>query len=152
MYVSVLLAWQFSRLDAWSTWILLTLLAIYDALAVGCSCGPLNMLVNLMNSNPNNEIPGLFYEAKWHHDNLRSRSPEDREANRLREDADERMHHVSRIQTTVLERDQIRLGLGDFVFYSLLLSRAAMQGLATFFTSYVFLLCVSHDIFIHIFI
>jgi hypothetical protein len=118
------------------------LLAMYDAFAVCCSCGPLNILVNMMNSNPDGDIPGLLFEAKLSH------NQESQDTNKPPNEVIEEASLAApvekvEVQETEPDRDRIRLGLGDFVFYSLLLSRAAMAGLVSFITSYIFLLCVS---------
>ena len=60
---SVILAWQFSHFDAWTTWTLLVFLALYDLCAVLTPCGPLKALVGLMQQEDSPTMPGLLYEA-----------------------------------------------------------------------------------------
>jgi len=60
---SVILAWQLSHFDPWTTWALLIMLALYDLCAVLTPCGPLKALVNLMQEEDSPEMPGLLYEA-----------------------------------------------------------------------------------------
>jgi presenilin 1 len=60
---SVILAWQLSHFDPWTTWALLVMLALYDLCAVLTPCGPLKALVNLMSEDDAPEMPGLLYEA-----------------------------------------------------------------------------------------
>jgi hypothetical protein len=60
---SVLLSWQLSRFDEWTTWSLLFFLALYDLFAVLSPCGPLKALVSLMQQRPNEQVPGLLYET-----------------------------------------------------------------------------------------
>jgi len=60
---SVILAWQLSHLNAWTTWTLLVCLALYDLCAVLTPCGPLKALVNLMSKDDAPDMPGLLYEA-----------------------------------------------------------------------------------------
>jgi presenilin 1 len=59
---SVLMAWQFSSLPAWTSWSLLVVLAWYDLCAVLTPCGPLKLLVDLMVQDEV-QIPGLIFET-----------------------------------------------------------------------------------------
>lgn len=61
---SVILAWQLSHFDAWTTWALLVMLALYDLCAVLTPCGPLKALVELMSKDDSPDMPGLLYEAE----------------------------------------------------------------------------------------
>jgi len=61
---SVILAWQLSNFDVWTTWALLIMLALYDLCAVLSPCGPLKALVTLMQRDDAPEMPGLLYEAQ----------------------------------------------------------------------------------------
>ena len=60
---SVILAWQLSHFDDWTSWTLLIMLALYDLCAVLTPCGPLKALVNLMQRDDAPDMPGLLYEA-----------------------------------------------------------------------------------------
>lgn len=60
---SVILAWHVSFFDEWTTWTLLTMLALYDLCAVLTPCGPLKALVDLMSQDDAPEMPGLLFEA-----------------------------------------------------------------------------------------
>jgi presenilin 1 len=64
MATSVILAWHLSYFDSWTTWSLLTMLALYDLCAVLTPCGPLRFLVDLMSKEDAPEMPGLLYEAE----------------------------------------------------------------------------------------
>ena len=61
---SVILAWQLSHFDPWTSWTLLVMLALYDLCAVLTPCGPLKALVNLMQQEGSPDMPGLLYEAQ----------------------------------------------------------------------------------------
>ncbi|CAB9526230.1 Presenilin-like protein [Seminavis robusta] len=61
---AVILAWHLSYFDSWTTWSLLTMLALYDLCAVLTPCGPLRFLVDLMSKDDAPEMPGLLYEAE----------------------------------------------------------------------------------------
>ena len=61
---SVLVAWQLSQFDPWTAWILLILLSLYDLFAVLTPCGPLKVLVDLMQQEDAPSLPpGLLFEA-----------------------------------------------------------------------------------------
>lgn len=64
MATSIILAWHLSYFDSWTTWSLLTMLALYDLCAVLTPCGPLRFLVDLMSQEDAPEMPGLLYEAE----------------------------------------------------------------------------------------
>ena len=61
---SVIMAWQVSRIfPEWTSWALLVTLALYDLCAVLTPCGPLRMLVELVQKE-GRPLPGLLYEAE----------------------------------------------------------------------------------------
>lgn len=60
---TVILAWNLSKFDEWTCWALLVALAFWDLCAVLTPCGPLQMLVGLMQQR-NEPLPGLLYEAQ----------------------------------------------------------------------------------------
>lgn len=64
MATAIILAWHLSYFDSWTTWSLLTMLALYDLCAVLTPCGPLRFLVDLMSKEDAPEMPGLLYEAE----------------------------------------------------------------------------------------
>ncbi|KAI9351315.1 Presenilin-domain-containing protein [Obelidium mucronatum] len=62
VFMSTLMALSLSSLPAITSWILLSLLAVWDLIAVLCPYGPLRLLIE--NSQQNNrEIPALLYTA-----------------------------------------------------------------------------------------
>lgn len=182
---SVILAWNFARFDEWTCWALLIMLALYDLCAVLTPCGPLKMLVGLMQDR-NDSLPGLLYEAQLppsaqeeqeqqHQNNVQIPAPTtlgvglvgimglmtstengtDVENNLqtnsnssgsidggsahglLNESSvssEQRAPEVKRRKAprkADSEPSSIKLGLGDFVFYSVLVSRAAVHGFST---------------------
>ncbi|KAI9007593.1 Presenilin-domain-containing protein [Hyaloraphidium curvatum] len=60
--MSSLMAFSFTGLDEWTTWLLLGLLAIWDLVAVLAPFGPLRLLIESSRQN-NREIPALLYSA-----------------------------------------------------------------------------------------
>lgn len=109
---SILMAWQFSQFPEWTTWALLILLAFYDIWAVLTPYGPLNLLIGQVQSS-GMTLPGLLYEA--------SIPKQDIEVIKY-----ETMPFVTQVENQEPFDDTVKLGLGDFIFYSVLVSRAAM--------------------------
>lgn len=221
--IGMLVAFWFTLLPEWTTWVLLVALALYDLVAVLTPGGPLKLLVELAVSR-NEEIPALIYGVRPSHQSAppegqdpssrrrwRSQSrardtvapsielqPQNGNANAgasLRESSDleRRVHtssyeitesaadqylgHESHIEdesaplvrretapsavfasrsdyaTDPLQRDNmeheedaglglsssgaLKLGLGDFIFYSVLVGRAAMYDLTTVYACYL---------------
>jgi presenilin 1 len=143
--VSVIMAFVFSLLPEWTTWSLLGFLACYDLCAVLTPCGPLRLLVGLAQDRKD-AIPALLYQAKVETAKIESPQPPQPvaysvvsvEAKEIA--ADEKHvqdgHDVEAVQTPPQwneeeEDESIRLGLGDFVFYSVLVARATLFGFTT---------------------
>ncbi|MCO5546914.1 hypothetical protein L7F22_000352 [Adiantum nelumboides] len=61
--VGTLVAFWFTSLPEWTTWVLLVAISLYDVVAVLVPGGPLNILVQLAMSR-DEEIPALIYEAR----------------------------------------------------------------------------------------
>lgn len=61
--VGMLVAFWFTSLPEWTTWVLLVAISIYDIVAVLTPGGPLNLLVQLAMTR-DEEIPALIYEAR----------------------------------------------------------------------------------------
>jgi presenilin 1 len=61
--IGVLVAFWFTMLPEWTTWMLLLAMALYDVFAVLVPGGPLNMLVELAIAR-DEDIPALVYEAR----------------------------------------------------------------------------------------
>ncbi|PIM99183.1 Presenilin [Handroanthus impetiginosus] len=200
--IGMLVAYWFTLLPEWTTWVLLVAMALYDLAAVLLPGGPLRLLVELAMSR-DEEIPALVYEARpiindsglnggvarrrvWRDgrnenqvvssntsSNLASDSTsgaqlsvETGENERVFADAEEGrvfrgdselaaplIQHINiRMNSTenpvpsenlVLEgiglgsSGAIKLGLGDFIFYSVLVGRAAMYDFMTVYACYL---------------
>ncbi|GAV64403.1 Presenilin domain-containing protein [Cephalotus follicularis] len=61
--IGVLVAYWFTFLPEWTTWVLLVAMALYDLAAVLLPVGPLRLLVELAISR-DEDIPALVYEAR----------------------------------------------------------------------------------------
>lgn len=127
--ISVTMAWILLRyLPEWTCWVLLAVLALYDLCAVLTPCGPLKWLVRIMQTR-SEPLPGLLYEARF--------------ANPVPSTAVVSAPQGARDGGDDVEEEEdqsIKLGLGDFVFYSLLCARASLVSFATFIAVFVVIL------------
>ncbi|TYI72708.1 hypothetical protein E1A91_D07G078800v1 [Gossypium mustelinum] len=192
--IGMLVAYWFTLLPEWTTWVLLVAMALYDLAAVLLPVGPLRLLVELAMSR-DEDIPALVYEARpvTHHDSasrpVQRRIWRERQNARLDSEGSSSLNSdlnstVSIVQSShngariarveegqVSERDAelsaplidrrmdaqdgmsteslmlegmglgssgaIKLGLGDFIFYSVLVGRAAMYDFMTVYACYL---------------
>ncbi|EYU40275.1 hypothetical protein ABFS82_09G049900 [Erythranthe guttata] len=174
--IGVLVAYWFTLLPEWTTWMLLVAMSLYDLAAVLLPGGPLRLLVELAMSR-DEDIPALVYEARPviidihnNNNNVDSTTPNaQRRVWRRRGDLDENegiiirhddsselaaplIQHidippmngnVEEDSNPVLEgiglgsSGAIKLGLGDFIFYSVLVGRAAMYDYMTVYACYL---------------
>ncbi|OMP08010.1 Peptidase A22A, presenilin [Corchorus olitorius] len=195
--IGMLVAFWFTLLPEWTTWVLLVALALYDLAAVLLPVGPLRLLVELAISR-DEDIPALVYEARpvTHHDSGSGQNTIQtrvwRERRNVRQDLEDNSnlngnvvsdsnstvdtvqsgHNDTRIarveEGQISERDgelsaplldhrvngqdgesfllesiglgssgAIKLGLGDFIFYSVLVGRAAMYDFMTVYACYL---------------
>eukprot|EP01091_Cochliopodium_minus_P002553 TRINITY_DN123_c2_g1_i1.p1 TRINITY_DN123_c2_g1~~TRINITY_DN123_c2_g1_i1.p1 ORF type:complete len:373 (-),score=97.84 TRINITY_DN123_c2_g1_i1:51-1169(-) len=116
--ISALMAVFFTRIPEWTTWALLGAIALYDVFAVLCPRGPLRVLVDISQQRQEN-IPALLYNGSIF-------------IMMVNEDLDDKVE----IDEEPTGRG-IKLGLGDFVFYSVLVGRAAMFDMITVFTCFI---------------
>ncbi|KAH6820660.1 Presenilin-2 [Perilla frutescens var. hirtella] len=183
--IGMLVAYWFTLLPEWTTWVLLVAMALYDLAAVLLPGGPLRLLVELAMSR-DEDIPALVYEARpvisdfgqnggvvrrrvWREErgdfdeNQRLNSGEnernivDAEEGRVlggdSELAAPLIQHIN-IRMNSSENavpsenfslegiglgssGAIKLGLGDFIFYSVLVGRAAMYDFMTVYACYL---------------
>lgn len=204
--IGMLVAYWFTLLPEWTTWVLLVAMALYDLAAVLLPVGPLRLLVELAISR-DEEIPALVYEARpvtsqdsragvgqrrvWRdrrnensndvshsnesihsglgengssrlnfnvnaseNDSTLVRAEEGRVPDRGQELSAPLLEHITNAQqrghedavsgeSMVLEgiglgsSGSIKLGLGDFIFYSVLVGRAAMYDFMTVYACYL---------------
>jgi len=126
--ISVILAVVFTRLPEWTTWTILAAIAVYDLFAVLCPRGPLRVLVETAQER-DEPIPALIYNASIiMMMGSKSEEEDDKGPGTAVNDAEEDEKPKSR---------GVKLGLGDFVFYSVLVGRAAMFDMLTVFASFI---------------
>ncbi|XVF08926.1 hypothetical protein REPUB_Repub07fG0046700 [Reevesia pubescens] len=198
--IGMLVAYWFTLLPEWTTWVLLVAMALYDLAAVLLPVGPLRLLVELAMSR-DEDIPALVYEARpvTHQDSGSGENTVQRrvwrERRNVSQDSEDNSnlndnvvsdsnstvgtvqisHNGTRIDSVeegqVSERNAelsaplidhrmngqdgmsaeslmlegmglgssgaIKLGLGDFIFYSVLVGRAAMYDFMTVYACYL---------------
>jgi len=133
--ISVILAVVFTRLPEWTTWTILGAIAIYDLFAVLCPRGPLRVLVETAQER-DEPIPALIYNASIIM-MMGSKSDDDDAA------PDTATTTTNTNPTDDGEQEEkpksrgVKLGLGDFVFYSVLVGRAALFDMLTVFASFI---------------
>lgn len=146
--ISALMALVFIKyLPEWSAWVILGAISVYDLVAVLCPKGPLRMLVETAQERNEPIFPALIYSSTmiWM---VGMANPSQVS------DAGDRDEEVRHSEDVVLEREEaepvtpaqhgqnrsysveeeleedrgVKLGLGDFIFYSVLVGKAAATG------------------------
>ncbi|NXU54272.1 PSN2 protein, partial [Turnix velox] len=148
--ISALMALVFIKyLPEWSAWVILGAISIYDLMAVLCPKGPLRMLVETAQERNEPIFPALIYSSAmmWTvgmakpDEAARGASQQtwnagvDGRENTLHPESEmpERRSPVSARPITSFEELEeeergVKLGLGDFIFYSVLVGKAAATG------------------------
>jgi presenilin 2 len=153
--LSVIIGWMLTRLPEWSSWSILLFVAVYDIVAVLCPKGPLRMLLEAAEER-NEPLPGFIYDSdSGGQQRLASRTHPEVHRRGVRpptgdSPADQANEVPPRQQPEEVEEDQeedpftsadpsryFKLGLGDFIFYSLLVGRAATWSFVAWIACYV---------------
>ena len=172
--ISCSVAFIFTFVPEWSTWVLLLALVLYDIGAVLSPVGPLKMLVELA-AERDEDIPALIYESRarnaprsddpsvssnaslGNRDELESGISVSEPQTEIETVA--RLHIPSEARGTealplessnkpddtkteyILDLPEgIKLGLGDFIFYSVLVGRSAMFDMLTMMACFLAIL------------
>ncbi|KAE8601743.1 hypothetical protein XENTR_v10013779 [Xenopus tropicalis] len=142
--ISALMALVFIKyLPEWSAWVILGAISVYDLLAVLCPKGPLRMLVETAQERNEPIFPALIYssamvwtvgmadsataDGRMNQQVQRTERNAPNHTNSSQEDAAETSVQT---QSNVSSEDPdeergVKLGLGDFIFYSVLVGKAA---------------------------
>uniref|UniRef100_UPI0037E76F97 presenilin-2 n=1 Tax=Semicossyphus pulcher TaxID=241346 RepID=UPI0037E76F97 len=136
--ISALMALVFIKyLPEWSAWVILGAISVYDLVAVLSPKGPLRMLVETAQERNEPIFPALIYSSAmmWTvgmaspTDVQRSGQETDEEAEQSSQGAEPERRQSRSFQEDDLEEDRgVKLGLGDFIFYSVLVGKAAATG------------------------
>ncbi|KAM9564914.1 presenilin-2 [Guaruba guarouba] len=148
--ISALMALVFIKyLPEWSAWVILGAISIYDLMAVLCPKGPLRMLVETAQERNEPIFPALIYSSAmmwtvgmakpdtatrglsqqtWDaaedgRDNHGSSSHADSQMSETRSPVPTRP--ITSLEELEEEERGVKLGLGDFIFYSVLVGKAA---------------------------
>ncbi|NWJ11670.1 PSN2 protein, partial [Crypturellus undulatus] len=145
--ISALMALVFIKyLPEWSAWVILGAISIYDLLAVLCPKGPLRMLVETAQERNEPIFPALIYSSAmmwtvgmakpdtttsqqtWdtaEDGRVIHRSPSHSNSEILETRNPGAIHPVTSLEELEEEERGVKLGLGDFIFYSVLVGKAA---------------------------
>lgn len=154
IFISALMALIFIKyLPDWTTWVVLGAISLWDLFAVLAPCGPLRILVETAQQRNEQIFPSLIYSAGIVMYSLvpmvgmadRNQDPQEqpqapprRQNNPRRaprqedgavvEDARHQQHEQQQVEEEEEEDKGIKLGLGDFIFYSILVGKASSYG------------------------
>ncbi|CAN9509993.1 unnamed protein product [Ophioblennius macclurei] len=133
--ISALMALVFIKyLPEWSAWVILGAISIYDLVAVLSPKGPLRMLVETAQERNEPIFPALIYSSAmmWSVGMASpaevQRSETDEEAEQSTREAEPQRRTSRSFQEDDSEDRGVKLGLGDFIFYSVLVGKAAASG------------------------
>ncbi|NXC41659.1 PSN2 protein, partial [Penelope pileata] len=141
--ISALMALVFIKyLPEWSAWVILGAISIYDLIAVLCPKGPLRMLVETAQERNEPIFPALIYSSAmiWTvgmaKPDTAARGPSQQtwdadgrenhgSPSHLDSQISETSHPITSLEELEEEERGVKLGLGDFIFYSVLVGKAA---------------------------
>ncbi|XP_061737164.1 presenilin-2 [Nerophis ophidion] len=131
--ISALMALVFIKyLPEWSAWVILGAISIYDLVAVLSPKGPLRLLVETAQERNEPIFPALIYSSAmaW---TVGMASPAEAEPPEERQTDEEAERSNGEAETQrsfqeVQEERGVKLGLGDFIFYSVLVGKAVVSG------------------------
>ena len=159
--ISSIIAYWVSMVPEWTAWIMLVALALYDLYSVLSPNGCLNQLIKAVNKS-GGQMPGLVYESAPRAEpqaRLRRRAPgpvTESASDGAVAPLDSSGGAVARprgyspaaaaaaapgavVRPRVRKRleDSMRMGLGDFIFYSVLILQATNSGAFTVFVCFI---------------
>ena len=139
--ISILTSIVFLIIPDWTVWLLLILLVIYDSIVVLCPNGLLNLLIK-KSEERGDSIPALIYSTAAYNTNEEENNNNDNNKEEEKEDEKEiENNELKNINNEIInnenkkkkpkrlnKKEGVKLGLGDFVFYGILVTRAARLG------------------------
>ncbi|XP_044744848.1 presenilin homolog [Coccinella septempunctata] len=157
IFIAALMALVFIKyLPEWTTWAVLAVISIWDLIAVLMPKGPLRILVETAQERNEQIFPALIYSSTYMYTTLAatdetSRRPstntnedggfppdfantyDERASNRRRVDpsnvTQREAPRISNSEVFIGEEERgVKLGLGDFIFYSVLVGKASSYG------------------------
>ncbi|XP_019769236.2 presenilin homolog isoform X1 [Dendroctonus ponderosae] len=158
IFVAALMALVFIKyLPEWTTWVVLAVISIWDLIAVLTPKGPLRILVETAQERNEQIFPALIYSSTYMYAYTAMATPENERTSRsnstdhgfTQEWVDGHANAINQRQLEVHEapsgqvrtqiHDQqpihheeeergVKLGLGDFIFYSVLVGKASSYG------------------------
>eukprot|EP00796_Vickermania_ingenoplastis_P001267 gene1267-725_t len=120
VFASLMVICALSELPERTAWALLLAIAIYDVVAVLCPYGPLRLLVEEANRR-SDPLPGLVYDANSSVQQVLSAPVPPLPTTRW-------TGFHSKLLQSRYNAPAGKLGLGDFIFYGLLVGKAAQHG------------------------
>lgn len=126
IFASLLMICELLQIPEWTGWLLLVAVALYDIVAVLCPVGPLRLLVEETN-NQRKPLPGFVYDTDSSTRGQSNRSgmedPPDVNGSTI-----ERVPLPSALLQLCHSISPGKLGLGDFIFYGVLVGLASLRG------------------------
>lgn len=129
--ISALMALVFIKyLPDWTAWIVLGVVSVWDLVAVLCPRGPLRILVETAQERNESIFPALIYSSAvaWivgSTDHQESQPIQPRISNDTVSSTNQAI--IEQLENEEEERG-VKLGLGDFIFYSVLVGKASSYG------------------------
>lgn len=130
VFASILMAWVLTALPEWTTWTVLLAIAVYDIVAVLAPSGPLKLLIQAADER-NEPIPGFVYDSSSAIAPTSIVGTAPASAVPFRPGPSTGQEQVrGRLSLVQLLKASMpfKLGLGDFIFYSLLVGKASTSG------------------------
>ncbi|XP_015712466.1 presenilin-2 [Coturnix japonica] len=145
--ISALMALVFIKyLPEWTAWLILAAISVYDLIAVLCPKGPLRMLVETAQERNEPIFPALIYSSAmiwtvgmakpdtaakgqsqqtWDADGRENHSSTSNSDSQILDTRNPAPSHPITLEEMEEEERGVKLGLGDFIFYSVLVGKAA---------------------------
>ncbi|KAL4141892.1 hypothetical protein QTP88_004445 [Uroleucon formosanum] len=137
IFIAALMALVFIKyMPEWTTWVVLFVISIWDLIAVLTPRGPLRILVELAEERNEQIFPALIYSSTVVYMMNRSDSVDsttDSQNGFTRTWVEEHQQPQTeevRVCRRLMDEDDkgVKLGLGDFIFYSVLVGKASSYG------------------------